>query len=226
MNILYNDKRIYLSQRSDPNKEMYSMWQVPGGKIEEGESSVQAALRETAEETGISLSKKDLTFLFNDSTYNCDVYNTKLLSNQIPQHMEPNKQGPWELFAEKTYQKLAKQKKTTPTHTKHLNEIINSLSNETLVYVEMASDALYGEAEVFGKRVNFLIDSGAVGCILSKKFLDKLGKPIDAATNIKIIDVNGKKTAPLGIVCQVPIKIRNIETTMDALLLNQENIMY
>ena len=25
MNILYNDKGIYLSQRSDPNKEMYSM---------------------------------------------------------------------------------------------------------------------------------------------------------------------------------------------------------
>ena len=43
-------------------------------------------------------------------------------------------------------------------------------------------------------------------------------KPIDVATNIKIIDVNGKKTAPLGIVRQVPIKIRDIETTMDALI--------
>ena len=67
---------------------MYSIWQVSGGKIEEGELSVQAALREIAEETGISLSEKDLTFLFNDSTYNCDVYNAKLLSNQIPQHMK------------------------------------------------------------------------------------------------------------------------------------------
>ena len=71
--------------------------------------------------------------------------------------------------------------------------------------------------EVFGERVNFLIDSG-VGCILSKKFLNKLGKSIDAATNVKIIDVNGKKTAPLGIVRQVSIKIRDIETTMDALI--------
>ena len=91
MNILYNDKGIYLSQKSDPNKEMYSMWQVPGGKIEEGESSIQATLRETTEETGISLSEKDLTFLFNDPTYNCDVYNTKLLPKQTPQHMEPEK---------------------------------------------------------------------------------------------------------------------------------------
>ena len=132
--------------------------------------------------------------------------------------MEPEKQGPWELFTEKGYQQLAKQKKTTPTHTKHLDEIISNFNNETLVFVEMARDALYGEAEVFGERVNFLIDSGAVGCILSKKFLDKLGKSIDAATNVKIIDVNKKKTALLGIVRQVPIKIRDIETTMDALI--------
>ena len=76
--------------------------------------------------------------------------------------MEPEKQGPWELFTEKGYQQLAKQKKTTPTYTKHLDEIINHFNNETLVFVEMARDALYGEAKVFGERVNFLIDSGAV----------------------------------------------------------------
>ena len=147
------------------------MWQVPGGKVEEGESSIQVVLQETAEETGISLSKKDLTFLFNDSTYNCDVYNTKLLPKQIPQHMEPEKQEPWELFTEKGYQQLAKQKKTTFTHIKYLDEIVNSFNNKTLVFVEMSCDALYDEAEIFGERINFLIDSEAVGCILSKKVL-------------------------------------------------------
>ena len=40
------------------------MWQAPGGKVEEGESLIQAALQEMAEETGISLSEKDLTFIF------------------------------------------------------------------------------------------------------------------------------------------------------------------
>ena len=55
MNILYNDKGIYLFQKSDPNKEMYSMQQVSGGKVKEGESSVQAVLQEIAKETGISL---------------------------------------------------------------------------------------------------------------------------------------------------------------------------
>ena len=46
-----------------------------------------------------------------------------------------------------------------------------------------------------------------------KKFLNKLENPL-----IKIIDINGKKTAPLEIVWQVPIKIKDIETTMDTLI--------
>ena len=45
MNILYNDKEIYLSQRSDPSKKLYSMWQVLGGKVEEGESFSSSIMR-------------------------------------------------------------------------------------------------------------------------------------------------------------------------------------
>ena len=46
------------------------MWQVPGGKVDKGESSIQATIRETLEETGISLKKEDLTYLLNDPKYN------------------------------------------------------------------------------------------------------------------------------------------------------------
>ena len=79
-------------------------------------------------------------------------------------------------------------------------------------------DALFGEAEVYDERINILIDSGAVGCIISKRFLDRINKLIEAATNVKIIDVTGKKTTPLGLMHQVPIKIRNIETRMDMIV--------
>ena len=70
-----------------------------------------------------------------------------------------------------------------------------------------AVDVLFSEAEIYGEKVNILIDSGAVGCIITKQFLEKIGKPIEAATNVKIIDVNEKRTVPLGIIRQVPIKI-------------------
>ena len=47
MNILFNDYGIYLSQRIQPEKEMYNLLQSSGGKVEESEDSVGAAWRET-----------------------------------------------------------------------------------------------------------------------------------------------------------------------------------
>jgi len=43
----YNNVKIYLSKRIQKDKEMYNMWQSPGGKVEKGESSIQAIRRET-----------------------------------------------------------------------------------------------------------------------------------------------------------------------------------
>ena len=80
---------------------------------------------------------------------------------------------------------------------------------------EQAVDTLFGEAEVYDTKVNILLNTGAVGCIISKQFLDKIGKSIEAATNVKIIDVNGNRSSPLGIMRQVPIKIRGLETKAD-----------
>ena len=47
MNILFNDYGVYLSQRIQPEKEMYNLLQAPGGKVEESEDSIGAAWRET-----------------------------------------------------------------------------------------------------------------------------------------------------------------------------------
>ncbi|GES91988.1 retroviral-like aspartic protease 1 [Rhizophagus clarus] len=221
MNILYQDNGIYLSKRCQKNKEMYNLWQVPGGKVELGESSIQAVLRETQEETGIKLKKEELTYLFNDPNFNCDIYATKLISNQKLEHTEPDKQGPWELFSWDNYKEMANQKLITPTHVTYIEEILKSLVKEKSTYVhqiEEVKEALFGEAEVYGEKVNVLIDSGAVGCIISKRYLDKVNKAIDTSTSVRIIDITGKKTAPLGLVRQVPIKIRDIETRIDMIV--------
>ena len=133
LNILYNDKGVYLSERIQENKEMYGLWQSPGGKVEKGETSEEAVLRETAEETDIELKLQDLTYLFNDPNFNCDVYMTKLQKNQIPQQTEPEKQGPWMHFAFKTYHQYAKNKKTTPTHTTYIVELMKLLKGEPAI---------------------------------------------------------------------------------------------
>ncbi len=51
LNIIYNEYGIHLSRRIDPEKEMYQLWQSPGGKVEKDETSKQAVIRETYEET-------------------------------------------------------------------------------------------------------------------------------------------------------------------------------
>ena len=118
---------------------------------------------------------------------------------------------------------MAKQNELTPTLVTYYTSILNYVRKEESVYVNQggkAEEALYGEAIVYGQSVNVLIDSGAVGCIISKRYLDKVQKDIDASTNVKIIDVTGKKTAPLGMVRQVPIQMRDIKVHVDMIVTN------
>ncbi|CAI2201464.1 237_t:CDS:1, partial [Funneliformis geosporum] len=72
LGILYDNKGIHLSKRIDPKKEMYNLWQTVCGKVEMGESSTTAMIREIDEETGIKLNKDRLEYILNDPAYNCD----------------------------------------------------------------------------------------------------------------------------------------------------------
>ena len=78
MNILFNDYGVYLSQRIQPEKEMYNLLQAPEGKVEESEDFIEAAWRETWEETGIDCDENDMKFILNDLEYNCDMYITRI----------------------------------------------------------------------------------------------------------------------------------------------------
>ena len=73
---------------------MYKMWQSPGGKVEKGETSEEAVLREIEEKIELKLKSSDFTYLFNDLACDYDVYMTKLSNSQLSQHLESEKQGP------------------------------------------------------------------------------------------------------------------------------------
>ena len=59
-----SDGRYLLAKRS-PGSSGAGQWEFPGGKIEAGETQVQALLREIAEELSISLPAQKLTFVAN-----------------------------------------------------------------------------------------------------------------------------------------------------------------
>ncbi len=95
---------------------MKNMWQSPGGKTDR-EPSMEAALRELEEETGLVAEPEDLKFLINDPNYNCDVYTLKVYPNTELDLMESDKNGEWEKFSFEAYEKMAREGRTTPTHT-------------------------------------------------------------------------------------------------------------
>ena len=54
--LIHNNKgEILLLKRSKKNSVWVNKWQLPGGKLEEGESSIKAIKREIFEETSLSI---------------------------------------------------------------------------------------------------------------------------------------------------------------------------
>lgn len=64
--IINSNNELLLRLRwPDISPKFANIWDIPSsGHIESGETAIQAAIRETMEETGISIKEKDLKFLF------------------------------------------------------------------------------------------------------------------------------------------------------------------
>ena len=90
-----------------------NMWQSLGGKTD-GEPSMEAALQELEEETGLVAETEDLKFLINDPNYNCDIYTLKVHPNTELDLMEPDKNGEWEKFSFEAYERMAREGRIIP----------------------------------------------------------------------------------------------------------------
>jgi len=91
--LIEKDGKILLSLRQNTGWADGQMT-IPGGHTEDGESVVEAAIREAKEELGINLTPSDLTYLCteNKSTqrfYLSVIFITK--TDQIPTNTEPDK---------------------------------------------------------------------------------------------------------------------------------------
>jgi len=59
--VKFNDK-VLLCKRNNLGS-FPGMWSIPGGKMDEGETSQESAKREFIEETAVDISEKELTFI-------------------------------------------------------------------------------------------------------------------------------------------------------------------
>ncbi|MDQ3028911.1 MAG: NUDIX domain-containing protein [Actinomycetota bacterium] len=58
--LLVEDGNILLTQRRDTNPTFDGLWHLPSGKLDAGESALDAAARETEEEVGVLIEPGDL----------------------------------------------------------------------------------------------------------------------------------------------------------------------
>ena len=54
-------------------------------------------------------------------------------------------------------------------------------------------DAVYCDAYVDNHPIYLIIDTGSTGSLISKGFLDKIGRTIQEPSKVNLVDVNGGK---------------------------------
>lgn len=59
--VIIYDKRVLLVEHGEGAGHLTGSLGTPGGRIDKGESAIQAAVREVKEETGLTVNKEDLT---------------------------------------------------------------------------------------------------------------------------------------------------------------------
>lgn len=83
--------RVLVSKRSF-SSQMPGQWQNPGGKLEKGESHIEALKREVKEETDLEVKEVgDLIFRVVDKENKFDVYFYEVRVTGIPKAKEPDK---------------------------------------------------------------------------------------------------------------------------------------
>jgi hypothetical protein len=80
---------------------------------------------------------------------------------------------------------------------------------------QKAVDAVYCDAYLDGKPIYLIVDTGSTGSLISKVFLDKIGRTIDTPSTVNMVDVNGGKKRSLGKVKQLPINIKGTIIPVD-----------
>ena len=62
-------------------------------------------------------------------------------------------------------------------------------------------------AQVDGATIQLILDSGSSGSVISKQFLEKMGRKIDQPSYINMIGINGEKQKALGKIKSLPIVV-------------------
>ena len=78
-----------------------------------------------------------------------------------------------------------------------------------------AVEVVYCSATVDNKPIYLILDSGSAGNVMSKSFLQQLGRKIESASTIIMINIQGGRSRPLGRVTNIPLQLDGVEIPID-----------
>jgi len=111
------DGRFLITKRAEDKAWAAGCWEVPGGGVQAGETSLQAVLREIKEETGLDVSNADGGFCFDYSrsnpeekdNYFVDVYLFERGISEDEVHLQEAEAKDWKLATAEEIAALGRQ---------------------------------------------------------------------------------------------------------------------
>ncbi|MDR1781524.1 MAG: (deoxy)nucleoside triphosphate pyrophosphohydrolase [Bacilli bacterium] len=89
----------YLACQRSPYKKLANMWEFPGGKLEEHETSEEALIRELREELNVEVINirlyKNITHTYEHGTFNLDFYFCDIFDDSTIMLNEENQAYNW-----------------------------------------------------------------------------------------------------------------------------------
>ncbi|KAG9303532.1 hypothetical protein G9A89_018428 [Geosiphon pyriformis] len=79
--------------------------------------------------------------------------------------------------------------------------------------------AMYMDAKIDGQSIKLILDSRSVGSIITRQFMDQLGRQVDRAASTRIITTDGATKIPIGEIDNLPIKINGIIVPIKVLVM-------
>ena len=69
--------------------------------------------------------------------------------------------------------------------------------------------SMYCTAQINGKWIHLILDSGSSGSVVTKNFLKEIGRTIDRKCEINMVRIHNEKRQPLGEVLNLSVQIQD-----------------
>ncbi|KAG9287919.1 hypothetical protein G9A89_017514 [Geosiphon pyriformis] len=91
----------------------------------------------------------------------------------------------------------------------------NAVANE-----QKAITAMYAEAEVEGKPIHLILDSGSAGSIITYQLIQQLKRNVDRPAQTVIVTADGMKKTPVGEIDNFPFTLDGITIPVKVLVMD------